>query len=327
MIDSFGKSRNAWYALHQKEDTETHMWVMQEHLKAAEQPPEVFGSDRHASLIAAAALTMPTALHIYCLHHLNGNVAQKVRVILGADWKPFQRDFWAAYHAVSPDEFDRLWKHLTVSYPAAQQYLDEELYSCRQRWAWAWIGSVFTAGTRTTGRVESENRVNKVIGGPKKTLLQLFNGLNDRTNDQTELDLIRQRQVSLRYISNILCVLICAEQVSRRHHVANLENLFLPIIDLLRKFAGPYANEKSRREMGESMFYTAEVVQLPSGSRDWVCLHLVMSCEFLTQFQETYSFQVETEVGFTSDHSVSVSGRLRIILNQYFVVYDQRFRR
>ncbi|KAJ7696331.1 hypothetical protein B0H14DRAFT_2418532 [Mycena olivaceomarginata] len=170
---------------------------------------------------------------------MNTNVAHNLRVKLGAAWEPFQRHFWAVYRAVSPDEFDRLWKHLTATYPAAQQYLDGELYPCRQRWAWAWISSTFTAGVRTTGRVESENRVNKVIGGPKKTLLQLFDGLNNRTNDQTENDLIRQRE-------------------------------------LLREHAGPYANEKCRREMKESMFYTVEVVQLPSGMRSW---HMINTFE------------------------------------------------
>ncbi|KAJ7901011.1 hypothetical protein B0H14DRAFT_2281721, partial [Mycena olivaceomarginata] len=101
------------------------------------------------------------------------------------------------------------------------------------------IGSTFTAGVRTTGRVESENSVNKIIGGPKKSLLQLFNGLNERANNQTENDLIRQ------------------------------QSLFFPVIELLRKYAGPFANEKCRREMEESMFCTVEVVQLPSGARDW----------------------------------------------------------
>ncbi|KAJ7713779.1 hypothetical protein B0H14DRAFT_2222238, partial [Mycena olivaceomarginata] len=111
--------------------------------------------------------------------------------------------------------------------------------------------STFTAGVWTTGRVESENLVNKIIGGPKKSLLQLFNGLNKRTNNQTKNDLIKKCQSS------------CP------HHVANLESLFLPVIELLQKYAGPFANEKCRREIEESMFYTMEVVQLPSGARDW----------------------------------------------------------
>jgi hypothetical protein len=38
--------------------------------------------------------------------------------------------------------------------------------------------------------------MNKIIGGPKKTFLQLFNGLNERTEDQSAKDLIQVRQVS-----------------------------------------------------------------------------------------------------------------------------------
>jgi hypothetical protein len=68
------------------------------------------------------------------------------------------------------------------------------------------------------------------------------------------------------------------EQSSRWHHVANLESLFLPVIELLQKYAGPFANEKCRHEMEESMFYTVEVVQLPSGAWDWVCPHFYHSC-------------------------------------------------
>ncbi|KAJ7925700.1 hypothetical protein B0H13DRAFT_1600266 [Mycena leptocephala] len=174
---------------------------------------------------------MPTTFHLYCLHHLDTNVTGKLRSTLSQVWDQFRRDFWTVYRAVSPEDFDRLWKNLTSTYPAAQPYLEDEIYSCRQHWAWAWVGSTFTAGVRTTGRVESENRVNKIIGGPKKTLLQLFRGLNERTNDQKVQDLI--------------------------------------LITAMREHAGPYANQKCRREMEESVFYTAEAVQLPSGKRQW----------------------------------------------------------
>ncbi|KAJ7751575.1 hypothetical protein B0H14DRAFT_2405516, partial [Mycena olivaceomarginata] len=208
-------------------------------------------SDRHGSLIGAREQTMPTTFHLYCLHHLDTNVNSNLRSTLSQVWDQFRNDFWALYRAVSPSEFDRLWKQLTSTYPAAQPYLDEELYPCRQHWAWAWVGSIFTAGARTSGRVESENHVNKAIGGPKKTLLDLFRGLNERTNDQKIQDLIRHRDSA------------------RQQHASTVETLFLPIIKAIREHGGPYANQKSRREMDESMFYTAEVVQLPSGKRQW----------------------------------------------------------
>lgn len=197
IIDNFGRSRNAWYAFHRSEDTPTHNWVFQQHLESAGVPPEVVASDRHPSLIASVERTMPLTQHIYCLHHLNGNMTQHLQMALGRDWDNFKRDFWATFRAISPEEFEKLWGHLLVRYPSAHRYLTEELYPCRERWAHPWVSKIFTAGVRTNGRVEGENRINKLIGGPKKTFLQLFDGLNERSEDQTTRDLIQVRQVSM----------------------------------------------------------------------------------------------------------------------------------
>ncbi|KAJ7016380.1 hypothetical protein C8F04DRAFT_1345415 [Mycena alexandri] len=158
IIDSHGKSRNGWYALHQKEDAQTH-------------------ADRHPSLLVAAAIVFIFTIHIFCLSHLLENIDRNLRGALGAEWQNFTRDFWAAYRAVSPDEFGH-------------------------RWAWAWVSNIFTAGVRTNGRVETENRVNKVFGGPKKTLFQLFNALNTRTEQQTKDSLIRVRDHMLNTFEN-----------------------------------------------------------------------------------------------------------------------------
>ena len=195
VIDNTGSSRNAWYALHATEDLAHHNWVMRCHLDSAGVHPEVFASDRSPSLISSVETTLPLTDHIYCLHHLDGNVTTNVRGGLGAEWGNFQHDFWAAYRAVSPEEFERLWKHLITRYPSTQAYLNSELYPCRERWAWAWVSFKFTAGVRTNGRVEAENRVNKLIGGPKTGLKQLFDRLNERTNGQHVNEMIRVREV------------------------------------------------------------------------------------------------------------------------------------
>jgi len=192
VIDNFGSTRNAWYAIHRSEDTEIHNWVFRNHLRSAGRPPEVLGSDRHPSLIASAVDTLPLTFHLYCLHHLGGNVSTQHRSALGSQWDEFYHDFWVVYRTVSPE---RQWSILATRYPSASRYLDEELYPCRSHWAWAWVSNIFTAGVRTTGRVEGENRINKAIGGPKKTFLQLFNSFNERSEDQTRKELIQVRQV------------------------------------------------------------------------------------------------------------------------------------
>ncbi|KAJ7814480.1 hypothetical protein B0H13DRAFT_2381727 [Mycena leptocephala] len=77
--------------------------------------------------------------------------------------------------------------------------------------------------------------------------------------------------------------LIRQRQSARQQHVANFETLFHPIIKTMREHASPYANQKCRREMDESVFYTAEVVQLPSGKRQW----------------DEYAFEIQQERGYT----------------------------
>jgi len=150
--------------------------------------------DRLRSLIHAAQITMPLTHHIYCLYHLEGNIATNLCLALGSQWESFNNDFWALYHAVSPDAFDVFYNSLIQRHPDAAEYLSE-LCECIDRWGWAWISTIFTADVRTSGHVEGENRINKVILGPKLTFLQLFNALNERTSTQSLQEQIRVCEV------------------------------------------------------------------------------------------------------------------------------------
>ncbi|KAJ3712562.1 hypothetical protein C8R42DRAFT_647375 [Lentinula raphanica] len=100
--------------------------------------PEVFASDRHQSLIAAVSNRLSFTYHVYCLHHLEGNVDKNLRLSLGADWREFNSAFWNMYHAVSPEHFDSLWEKLITSFPIAEPYLSRELHPCREHWASCW---------------------------------------------------------------------------------------------------------------------------------------------------------------------------------------------
>ncbi|KAJ7763796.1 hypothetical protein B0H16DRAFT_1265667, partial [Mycena metata] len=208
-------------------------------------------SDRGAPVISGASHTMPLTFHLFCLHHLDGNVTTNLCPVLGAEWDDFLRFFWVVYRAVSPAEFDRLWGTLCTRYPGAASYLNAKLYPCRSHWAWAWVTHIFTAGVRTTGRVEGESRINKIIGGPQKTNFQLFNGLNSRSEDQTTNDQINVRQSS------------------RRQHDSNLESLFCGLFKMLRQHAGPIALQKSYKQMRLSLFYETQVVQRPTEVKTW----------------------------------------------------------
>lgn len=118
--------------------------------------PEIIVSNRHGSLIASVALSLPLTDHVYCLHHLDRNVTQRLCPVLGGQWAAFSSKFWATYRDVSPDEFDQLWTDLVTTYPSTADYLNEELYLYHKKWAWARVNNIFTAGVHTNDRVESE---------------------------------------------------------------------------------------------------------------------------------------------------------------------------
>ncbi|KAF8239477.1 hypothetical protein L208DRAFT_1236878, partial [Tricholoma matsutake] len=237
IIDNFGKSRNAWYAFHHSKDIATHTWVFQCHLDAAGKHPKVVASDRHPSLLASVPHVMPLSHHVYCLHHLNGNVTVQLRAALGSDWINFNHEFWATYWA----------------------YLEEELYPCREKWAWAWIMTKFTAGVRTNDCAEAENKTSKTLGNAKKTLLQVFDALNQRTLDQTDHELIQTRESS------------------RRQHNTQLESLFLLPLATLQKYVRPFALHTCHQQMQHSLFYCTEVVQLPPGVQKWASYQIPFS--------------------------------------------------
>lgn len=221
LIDNFCKSRNAWYALQAREDASLHGWVFRCHLESAGIPPGLLVSDRHRSVISSAAKELPLTDHLYCIFHLDDNITTNLRSKIGVEWQNFQRDFWATYRAVSPEEFDRLWRRLLLQYPAGKDYLEKELYDCREKWAWAWVSSKFTAGIRTNGRIEVENRVNKQFGGPKSTCFQLFQALNERTKGQEVDNMIRVRDVSS-FLSKAACILSNRISPCSSRHVASM---------------------------------------------------------------------------------------------------------
>jgi hypothetical protein len=270
IIDGHGRSRNAWYAFQALEDHAHHAWVLQCHLDSAGFAPETFISDRHRSLISAVEEVLVVSEHIFCMHHLDGNVDKNLRKVIPSDqWMSFKNNFWAVYRAISPEDFDIQWRQLTAQYSAAQKYLDEELYPCRRQWAWVYVSHKFTCGVRTNGRVEVENRITKAFGGPRKSLKDLFDGLNERTDGQSLQETLRVRDVSVEF-SKATFSLLMSLQSSRRQHAKPIETVFPGPLQLVRQFTAPFPLQKCYEQMEQSMYYRTRVLQRPDGIRDWV---------------------------------------------------------
>ncbi|THU93980.1 hypothetical protein K435DRAFT_611232, partial [Dendrothele bispora CBS 962.96] len=106
-------------------------------------------------------------------------------------------------------------------------------------------------GVRTSGRVETEHRVNKSFTGPKKSLFQVFDSLNEHTCGQSVKEMIK------------------AHDSSRRQHDPSIESVFSAVLDLLRTYAGPHALQVCFEQMKKSMFYVAEVIDCPQNVKTW----------------------------------------------------------
>ncbi|TFK16865.1 hypothetical protein FA15DRAFT_661850 [Coprinopsis marcescibilis] len=193
-------------------------------------PPEVLFSDCHQSIIWASEITLPLSNHLYCPHHLNGNIATSLRPGLGTLWADFTVAFWTAYRAPSPEEFETGWQSLISQYPGTKGYLSK----------------LYSSGMRTNGHVEVENRVVKAITGPKSMLYQAFLALNDRCDKQTAQEMLDVQQ----------------PQSSRCQHDHQIGGVFRAPLELIQEHAGPFALHHIFREMQST-------IQLPPGMKKW----------------------------------------------------------
>ena len=187
VIDHQFKSRNIAYALHTSEAVEDHKWAINHLFSVLPlNPSRAYFSDFDLAL--DNVLSSMDVWHGLCLHHLSGNITKNLAPLLGVLLQPFMMAFWQVYYAISPAAFDAKWEKLLEDFPRSRDYLERILEPTKERWAWAWVSARFTCGVRTSGRVESENKFNKIIGNSKSTLYDLVKNLVERSEDQAKVE-------------------------------------------------------------------------------------------------------------------------------------------
>jgi len=179
LIDGKDQSRNIAYCIHSRQDYESFLWMFNQ-MKSAMAHHGVnldcVFTDRAAAIAPAVSRVWEMVFHGFCLYHISENLKQALKGRLGDAFGAFIKDFWEVYRSGSPIEFERGWLSLLNRYSGAREYLMREIYPVREQWAWAWVCTHFTAGTRTTGRVEVEHYIYKRmgIGRGYDALFQLF---------------------------------------------------------------------------------------------------------------------------------------------------------
>ena len=199
VIDQFFATRNIAYALHTSETAEEHTWALDNlfsNLPPCLERRWFSDADKGLDLALSKRTQEEVFFHGRCLNHLDGNVVKNLAPVLGPAFQSFREAFWSVYYSISPAALEIAWQGLVTKYPTAREYLENELWPDRRRWAWTYIGIQFTCGVRTSGRVEGENRVNKLIGDSKTTAFELVTKLIERSDAQNDLEALRVRQVS-----------------------------------------------------------------------------------------------------------------------------------
>lgn len=184
VIDSYHHTRCAAFALQSSESLESHGWVMDCLIALLPSTRFVLITDFDMAIHHLVEQRLPDITHILCVHHVQGNAADEARKILGGEYKAFFADFWTVYHAISEAAFQRAWDRLISDWPAMDSYLTGTLWPVRHKWAWYSVSRINTLGMRTSGRVEREQRINKLLGDSKTPLNALVPALNDHVLDQ-----------------------------------------------------------------------------------------------------------------------------------------------
>ena len=193
-IDSQYKTFNLGYAVLTSETTQDHQWAIGQFFSNLPPcPSRVFFSD--GDIAVRSAVSEHDVWHGQCLKHINENLKKNLAPVLGPLMQPFLNAFWLVYYAVSPTAFDIKWQKLLEDYPASREYLEYNLGPMKTQWAWCYVATRFTCGVRTTGRVESENAVNKLLGGVKTSLYELVVNLLKRDEEQAEQEQLAIQKV------------------------------------------------------------------------------------------------------------------------------------
>jgi hypothetical protein len=232
LIPSY-KTCNLGYAVLTSETTQDHQWAIGQFFSTLPPcPSHVFFSD--GDIAVRSAVSEHDVWHGQCLKHINENLKKNLVPMLGPLMQPFLNAFWLVYYAVSPTTF------------ASREYLEYNLGLMKTQWAWCYVATHFTCGVRTTGRVKSENAVNKLLGGVKTSLYELVVNLLKRDKEQA-----KQEQLAIRKVgtdsSQATFIANLRFQSSCRQYPTEVDSLFNLHLDQIREDTVAFSVQQSRK--------------------------------------------------------------------------------
>ena len=195
-IDGNGHNRNLAYCLCDDETYESHAWALDQFLSRLPKltAKRIIMTD-HDLAVEKAIEELDDLVHLLCLYHIMSNLVKMLKSKLGARFLEFYSAWWIVYRAGSMHDVEEKFQQLMVDYPESRSYLEKELWPTRLKWAWCAVSSTFTCLIRTSGRSESENRINRHLGNTKTPVITLVKSLIDRTQKQMKKAQEKERSV------------------------------------------------------------------------------------------------------------------------------------
>jgi hypothetical protein len=270
VVDAMFKTRLVACALTRQETEQDYNWILTQ-LKTASSniTPEVIMVDEDPSMDAACPDVFPQTRIVNCIWHIERNIAKHLSHTFGsARYASFTTHFNRLMHALTPAKFDEQWATLlrdfcerktvgsdgkgdTVYTGTVAEYL-EKLYKRRYHWAGPWVKASFTAGMRSTQRVEGNHHLIKLMGANSKTTLPaLF------------------RMIGMKSDKELFKVLEKEKRRGRRLNYDIVNRNFSHVVKMNETFLALYASNEMKSEMASSFGLSHTIVMLHHVLHEW----------------------------------------------------------
>lgn len=176
VVDARFKTRLIACALIRHETESDYAWILEQLKRASGNiQPSVIMVDEDASMDAACHEVFPGTQIVNCIWHVKNNLKRHLMSPLGGRYEAFMWAFEDLCKALTSNAFDELWASLLRTFNVNEngsvyKYLTR-IYKRRHHWAGPWVQAAFTAGMRSTQRVEKNHHLIKLMDVNSKTSL------------------------------------------------------------------------------------------------------------------------------------------------------------
>ena len=147
LVDNHNRSRLAATAILSDETKDSFAWLFQSLLNATGGlAPCLLYTDADPAMIAAVNTSWPTTKHHFCLFHIRKNLEKHfLSKYRGEKWKKFFAAFCHTRNSHVESIFEERWAALLAEYADAANYLQRQLYQCREAWVQCFTHRTFNA--------------------------------------------------------------------------------------------------------------------------------------------------------------------------------------